>query len=83
MHYLWLVGLLCMAISGCTRFAQPETPLEQEEQEQRMRVFLENSSPRNMNDHPKVTPEFTKVFNTKQQAESDPPKSDEDSVIGN
>lgn len=64
MRYLWVI-FACISVIGCTRFAQPATPLEQEEQEERMREFLDKSSPRNMNEHPKVTPEFTKKFNTR------------------
>ncbi len=79
MRYVWLV-VLCIVVSGCTRYAQPATPLEQEEQEDRMREFLNDSSPRNMNDHPKVTPEFTRSFNTRGSAPS--PSSLESSKTG-
>jgi hypothetical protein len=68
MRYLGLV-LVFIIVSGCTRFAQPATPVEQEEQEERMREFLDKSSPRNMSDLPKVTPEFIKRFNTKTNAQ--------------
>ena len=63
MHYLFLI-LLCLAFTGCTRLAQPATPEEQEAQEEKMREFLNDSSPRNMNQQPKAIPEFTKRFNT-------------------
>jgi len=68
MRYLWLI-LACVSMIGCTRYAQPLTPTEQDEQEERMREFLDKSSPRNMNAHPKVTPEFTKKFNTRSSAQ--------------
>ncbi len=63
MRYVVLMAL-CLMVSGCKN-AGPSTPKEQEEQEQRMRVFLDETSPRNMNNLPKVTPEFKKTFNTR------------------
>jgi len=53
----------CLALSGCERPA-PSTPAEEEAQVERMRGFLKDSSPRNMNEHPKVVPEFTTTFDT-------------------
>ena len=74
MRYL-AVMMLCVLVSGCKN-AEPATPKEQEEQEQRMRYFLNETSPRNMNDHPKVTPEFKKTFNTKSSKQDSADSSD-------
>src|SRR4051812_3500534 len=63
MYYIAL-ALLCVVMSGCTRYAQPATPEEQVAQEQMMRNVLNDSSPRNMNEHPKVTDEFKRTFTT-------------------
>ncbi len=75
MRYIVMM-LLCGAITGCTRNAQPATPAEQEEQEIRMRNLLNDTSPRNR-DHrlPKVVPEFSKPFNTHEKSakENDKP----------
>jgi hypothetical protein len=56
-----LFVLFCLALSGCER-PTPATPAEEEAQATRMRGFLRDSSPRNMNEHPKVVPEFTTNF---------------------
>ena len=57
-----LLILCCLALSGCERPA-PATPAEEAAQAERMRGFLRDSSPRNMNEHPKVVPEFTTNIN--------------------
>jgi len=64
MRYL-ILGLLCVGISGCSRYATPSTPAEEEAQESRMRYYLEETSPRNSSGLPRVTPEFRKSFNLK------------------
>lgn len=64
MRYVFLIALGFL-LSACTRTVEHLTPKEQDEQETRMRYFLEESSPRNMDGHAKVTPEFTKTFNSK------------------
>jgi hypothetical protein len=56
-----LLILCCLVLSGCERPA-PLSPAEDEAQATRMRGFLRDSSPRNMNEHPKVVPEFTTNF---------------------
>jgi hypothetical protein len=75
MRYVILMTLIIL-LSACTRTVEHLTPKEQEDQEERMRYFLEDTSPRNMNDHPKVTPEFNKTFNLK----SSPKKTQESTV---
>jgi hypothetical protein len=60
----------CLALNGCER-AAPATPAEEEAQVERMRGFLKDSSPRNMNEHPKVVPEFTTTFNTNKSRDKD------------
>lgn len=55
---------LTLSLAGCPR-PQAVTPAEDEAQEERMRGFLNDSSPRNTNQQPKVTPEFKKNFNLK------------------
>ncbi|HXH54906.1 MAG TPA: hypothetical protein VNK03_04095 [Gammaproteobacteria bacterium] len=64
MRYL-ILGLLCVAISGCSKYAAPSTPKEEEAQKSRMRYHLEETSPRNSSGIAKVTPEFRKSFNLK------------------
>ena len=61
MRYL-ILGLLCVVLSGCTKYAEPSTPAEEEAQESRMRYYLEETSPRNSTSLPRVTPEFSKPF---------------------
>lgn len=63
MRYL-ILGLLCVSIMGCTKYAASSTPEEEEAQEGRMRYFLEETSPRNSSGLPRVTPEFNKTFRT-------------------
>jgi len=63
----YMLGVMCcVALTGCAKTNQPLTALQREDQEIRMRQFLEDSSPRNQ-DHqqPKVMPKFFKTFNTK------------------
>ena len=62
MRYL-ILGLLCVLCSGCSKYATPSTPAEAEAQESRMRYYLDETSPRNSSNLPKVTPEFKKTFN--------------------
>ncbi len=69
MRYL-ILGLLCVAISGCSKYAEPSTPAEEEAQESRMRTVLEETSPRNSSGLPRVTPEFRKSFNLKTKSSS-------------
>ena len=57
-----LLMILCVAISGCARNAQPSTPEEVAEQETIMRQYLKDSSPRAMNDNPKAVDEYVKTF---------------------
>ncbi len=71
MKYI-LLALLCVSVSAC-KSQEPSTPLEQEEQEQRMRQFLNDSSPRNTNQHSKVVPEFRKTFNTGSSSSEEKP----------
>jgi len=63
MRYVYVV-LLGALVAGCARNSAPLTPVEQEEQEVRMRNSLQETSVRSTNDHPKVTPEFTRTFTT-------------------
>lgn len=61
---VWLLPLLMM--TGCAKNPTPLTPAEQDEQETRMRNFLYDTAPRNMDRQvPKVTPEFSRTFNLK------------------
>lgn len=69
MRYL-ILALLCVAISGCSKYAAPSTPAEEEAQESRMRTILEETSPRNSSGQPRVTPEFRKSFNLKTNSNS-------------
>ena len=69
MRYL-ILGLLCVATSGCSKYAAPSTPAEEEAQGSRMRYYLEETSPRNSSGLAKVTPEFRKSFNLKKNAGS-------------
>jgi len=62
--YYFLMFLLCITISGCSRYAQPATPAEAEVQEEKMREWLKNSSPRATNQLPKAVPEFQETFST-------------------
>jgi hypothetical protein len=74
-----LLGVLTLCLAGCSR-PQSGTPAEDEAQEERMRTFLNNSSPRNMNQQPKAVPEFRKNFNVKgssTESNSDNALSDE------
>ena len=61
---LRLVGLVgvSLLLNGCTSQKVELKPEERTAQEQRMRDFLNDSSPRNMNQQSKVTPEFTTQF---------------------
>ena len=61
---LRLIGLVgvSLLLSGCASQKVELNPEERTAQEQRMRDFLNDSSPRNMNQQSKVTPEFTKQF---------------------
>ncbi len=61
MRYV-LLGLLCVLVTGCARYNQPLTPEEQEAQERMAREVLQESSPRDLNGHPKVSDEFKKTF---------------------
>ncbi len=67
MRYL-ILGLLSIALSGCTKYAAPATPEEEEAKESRMRYYLKETSPRNSSGLPKVTPEFRKSFNLRKNA---------------
>jgi len=64
MRYLLLM-LLCVVLTGCPRNTQPVTAGDRAAEEEMMRNVLNDSSPRNMNEHPKVTDEFKKRFNTR------------------
>ncbi len=61
---LRFIGLVALTLflGACTSEKVALSPEERREQEQRMRDFLNDSSPRNMNQQSKVTPEFTKQF---------------------
>jgi hypothetical protein len=61
MRYL-ILGVCCLVISGCTQYAAPSTPAEEEAKESKMRYYLEETSPRNSSGLPKVTPEFKKSY---------------------
>lgn len=69
MRYL-ILGLSCVVLSGCTQYAAPATPQEEEAKESRMRYYLQETSPRNSSGLPKVTPEFRKSFNLKKNSNS-------------
>jgi hypothetical protein len=66
MKAIYIVGALfvCGILSGCALDRQPRTPEEMGEQEGRMRYMLNETSPRNMTDLPKLNPEFSQTFNT-------------------
>ncbi len=72
---LRFIGLLgcSLLLGGCVLDKTAMSPEERGAQEQRMRDFLNDSSPRNMNQQSKVTPEFTKQFRL-----PGPPKQDTD-----
>lgn len=53
-----ILGLICVSISGCAKYAAPSTPEEAEAQESKSRYWLDETSPRNSSNVPKVTPEF-------------------------
>lgn len=76
MRYVFLMALGFL-LSACTRTVEHLTPKEQDEQETRMRYFLEESSSRNMDGHAKVIPEFTETFNTKNSRQKEQ-KEEED-----
>jgi hypothetical protein len=61
LRFIGLVGL-SLLLNGCASQKVVLSPEERTVQEQRMRDFLNDSSPRNMNQQSKVTPEFTKQF---------------------
>lgn len=82
MRYL-ILGLSYIVISGCTQYAAPATPQEEEAKESRMRYYLEETSPRNSSGLPKVTPEFKKTFSIKKNPSSSTvsaPKESEDDL---
>ena len=74
MYYV-LVCILALFIAGCQR-PQSGTPAEEEAQEERMRAFLNDSSPRNMNQQPKAVPEFRKNIDFKRSS-----KDNDDKVL--
>lgn len=57
-----ILGLICVSISGCTKYAAPSTPEEAESQESKARYWLDETSPRNSSNLPKVTPEFKATY---------------------
>ena len=61
----FMVVFLSVLVSGCIFNRAPLDPQDQDEQEARMREFLRESSPRNMNQQPKAVPEFIKTYNLK------------------
>lgn len=61
MRYL-ILGLICVSISGCTKYAAPYTSEEAEVQESKARYWLDETSPRNSSNFPKVTPEFKTTY---------------------
>lgn len=69
MRYL-ILGLFSITLSGCTQYAAPATPEEEEAKESRMRYYLKETSPRNSSGLPKVTPEFRKSFNLQKNSSS-------------
>lgn len=71
MRYL-ILGLLCISISGCSQYATPSTPAEAEAQESRMRYYLDETSPRNSSNLPKVTPEFKTSYGSTGNSEDVP-----------
>ena len=66
MKAIYTVGaiLVCGILSGCALDKQPRTPEENAEQAARMRYMLNETSPRNRSDLPKVTPEISQSFST-------------------
>ena len=70
-----LISLSCaLCLGACTRGQAVLSPAERGEQEQRMRMFLEDSSPRSMNVQPRVTPEFSKSFSLKPRPKAAAPE---------
>lgn len=71
---LRLIGCLgfSLLLSGCASEKLAQTPEARSAQEQRMRDFLNDSSPRNMNQQSKVTPEFTKRFRLPSPSKKEP-----------
>lgn len=66
MRYLWILmlcGLCGATLVGCSD-RRPASLAEQEAQEEKMREFLNDSSPRNMNDLPKAATEFKRNIGT-------------------
>ncbi len=51
-----------LLLHGCASQKVVLSPEERTTQEQKMRDFLNDSSPRNMNQQSKATPEFTRQF---------------------
>ncbi len=70
MRYV-ILGLCCVALNGCTQYATPATPAEEEAKETRMRHYLRETSPRNSSGQPKVTPEFKKSFSIRKNSNSE------------
>lgn len=66
MKALQIIGFTVVfgMIGGCALDKQARTPEEMGQQEDRMRQALTDTSPRNMTDLPKVTPEFSENFVT-------------------
>lgn len=61
---LWcgiLVGTFSLSLTGCVR-NEPLTAEEERDQDARMRYFLDETSPRNSNNHPKVNDIFVEKF---------------------
>ena len=69
---LGLAVISMVPLVGCGR-AAPETPREGVEQEEKMREWLNESSPRALNNLPKATPEVVEVFRNAYPGEPLPP----------
>ncbi|MBP6104383.1 MAG: hypothetical protein KBD23_05730 [Gammaproteobacteria bacterium] len=76
---LRLIGwvIVSLLLNGCASQKVVLSPEERTTQEQKMRDFLNDSSPRNMNQQSKATPEFTTQFRLpgpRKQAPHEAPK---------
>ncbi len=70
MKALSLAVFLCLLLTGCHNPETPMTPEQQEAQQERMREFLDESSPRNRNQQPKAVPEIVKNYEIKRTSKT-------------
>ncbi len=67
MQRLGILFLCLINLTGCANYfasKQPLTPEEKTEQDIRMQEFLDASSPRNLNEHPKANDVLIEKFST-------------------